>query len=62
LKARKEVKRLGFKLTGTLGVLFNAKQKGLISALKPYIDKLQEVDFRISPLIVNKLLALSNEI
>lgn len=62
LKARKEAKRLGFKITGTLGILFRAKQKGLIQALKPYIDKLQAVDFRISPLIVKELLKLSGEI
>ena len=62
LKARKEAKRLGFKITGTLGVLFRAKQKGLIPALKPYIDKLQAIDFRISPLVVKELLTLSDEI
>ena len=62
LKARKEAKRLGFRVTGTLGVLFSAKQKGFIPALKPYIDKLQAVDFRISPHIVKELLTLSGEI
>jgi predicted nucleic acid-binding protein len=62
LKARKEAKRLGFKITGTLGVLFNAKQKGLIPALKSCIDKLQAVDFRVSPSIVKELLTLSREI
>ena len=62
LKARKEAKRLGFRVTGTLGVLFSAKQKGLIPALKPYIDKLQAIDFRISPHIVKELLTLSGEV
>jgi predicted nucleic acid-binding protein len=61
LKGRKEAKRLGFKITGTLGVLFSAKQKGLIPALKPCIERLQAVDFRIAPPIVKKLLALSGE-
>ncbi|KAA6301615.1 MAG: hypothetical protein EZS26_002221 [Candidatus Ordinivivax streblomastigis] len=61
LKGRKEAKRLGLKITGTLGLLFSAKQKGLIPALKPYLDKLQAVDFRISPIIVQELLTLSNE-
>ena len=61
LKGRKEAKRLGFKVTGTLGVLYAAKQKGLIPALKPF-EKLLSVDFRISPEIINKLLALSGEI
>jgi predicted nucleic acid-binding protein len=61
LKGRKEAKRLGFKITGTLGVLFAAKQKGLISALRPYIERLQAADFRISPSIVKELLSLSGE-
>jgi predicted nucleic acid-binding protein len=61
LKGRKEAQRLGFKITGTLGILFSAKQKGLIPALKPYIERLQAVDFRIASSIVNKLLALSGE-
>ena len=62
LKARKEAKRLGLKVTGTLGVLFRAREKGYIPALKPYIDKLQTLDFRISPDVVKELLALSNEL
>ncbi|GHT40756.1 hypothetical protein AGMMS49965_09510 [Bacteroidia bacterium] len=61
LKGRREAKRLGLKMTGTLGMLFSAKQKGLIPALKPYLDRLQAVDFRISPIIVQELLVLSNE-
>ncbi|GHT88192.1 hypothetical protein FACS189474_2980 [Bacteroidia bacterium] len=62
LKGRKEAKRLGLKITGTLGLLFNAKQRGFIPALKPYLDKLQAVDFRVSPVIVKELLTMSNEI
>jgi len=62
LKGRKEAERLGIKITGTLGILFRMKQKGLIPALKPYIDKLQETDFRISPPIVHKLLTMCNEL
>jgi predicted nucleic acid-binding protein len=62
LKARKEAKRLGLKITGTLGLLYTAKQKGFIPMLKPYLDKLQSVDFRISPVIIKELLTLSNEI
>ena len=61
LKGRKEAKRLGLSITGTLGVLFSAKQRGFIPALKPCLDKLQEVDFRIAPQIVEELLRLSGE-
>jgi len=62
LKARKEAKRLGLQMTGTLGVLYTAKQKRLIPALKPYLEILQSVDFRIAPHLIQELLALSGEI
>jgi predicted nucleic acid-binding protein len=61
LKARKEAKRLGFPITGTLGVLYAARQQGLIPALKPCIDALQLVGFRIAPDIVKELLRLCHE-
>ena len=61
LKARKEAKRLGLQMTGTLGVLYAAKQQGLISALKPYLEILQSVDFRVAPSLIKELLVLSNE-
>ena len=61
LKARKEAQRLGFKITGTLGVLFNAKQRGFITQLKPYLEKLKTVGFRISEKIEQELLIKSNE-
>ena len=61
LKARKEAKRLGLPITGTLGVLYAAKQKGLIPALKPYVETLQSVGFRIAPNIVMELLTLCGE-
>jgi predicted nucleic acid-binding protein len=61
LKARKEAKRLGFSVTGTLGVLYAAKQQELIPALKPYIDALQSVGFRIAAGIVKELLMLCHE-
>jgi predicted nucleic acid-binding protein len=61
LKARKEVKRLGLQMTGTLGVLYAAKQKGLITKIKPYIDMLQVHDFRIAPNISKELLRLCGE-
>ncbi len=61
LKARKEAQRLGFKITGTLGVLFIAKQRGFIPQLKPYLEKLKIEGFRISEKIEEELLINSNE-
>ena len=56
LKGRKEAVRLGFRITGTLGVLSKAHRIGLIPELSPYIDKLKEAGFRISPQILHELL------
>ena len=62
LKGRKEAEKLGFKITGTLGILFKAKKVGLIPELKSYIEKLKAVGFRISPKIEEDILSKSNEI
>ena len=61
LKARKIARRLGFKFTGSLGVINRAKQLGLIDKIKPLIDKLKETDFRISDDIIKNLLSKNNE-
>jgi len=61
LKGRKEAERLGLTFTGTLGVLFKAKKEGLIKELKPYIENLKVVGFRISPNIEEEILKRSEE-
>jgi len=61
IKGRKEAERLGFKITGTLGILFKAKKLGYITELKPYIEKLKDVGFRISPKIEEEILRKSDE-
>ncbi len=62
LKGRKEAERLGIKITGTLGILFRAKQNGLLTALKPVLEQLQTVGFRISAAVVEKLVQESGEV
>ncbi len=53
-RGRKVASQLGLKRTGLLGVLLEAKQNGLIPAIKPMMDELiSQVGFRIS----NKLYA-----
>ena len=61
LKARKVAKRLGFKFTGTLGVINKAKENGIIERIGPYIDKLKSTDFRISEKVIEDLLQRNNE-
>jgi predicted nucleic acid-binding protein len=61
LKGRREALRLGFQITGTLGVLSKARSKGIIPFLRPYLDKLIAADFRISPEVLEELLIKSGE-
>ena len=56
LKGRKEAFRLGYKITGTLGILVRAKNESKIELVKPYLIKLQEVGFRISEKMIQEIL------
>ena len=61
LKDRKEANRLGFTITGTLGVLFKLKQEALINSLEEKITQLISIGFRISPKIIEELLKKAGE-
>jgi predicted nucleic acid-binding protein len=61
LKARKLARRLDIKFTGTLGVINKAKASGLIDEIKPLLEKLKEINFRISDNILETLLKRNNE-
>ena len=56
LKGRKIAKKLNIKMTGTLGVIINAKKKNIISSTKEVLNKLKEAGFRISKEIENEIL------
>jgi predicted nucleic acid-binding protein len=49
LLARSVARGLGVKLTGTAGILINAKMKGLIEAISPYLDQLERLGFHLAP-------------
>ncbi|WP_295426671.1 DUF3368 domain-containing protein, partial [uncultured Thiodictyon sp.] len=46
--ARRHASLLGLRLTGTLGILLDAKRAGLIASVTPLIDELQRRGFRLS--------------
>lgn len=46
---------------GTLGVLLKAKQMGLINEVKPELDKLRQMRFRMSDLLYSSILNEANE-
>jgi predicted nucleic acid-binding protein len=60
-KGRRYVRRLGFPLTGTLGILLTAKQNGLIPSLSPLIERLLEEGLFLAPELVEKALSLAQE-
>jgi predicted nucleic acid-binding protein len=61
LKARKEAARLGLRMTGTLGILFKAKETGHIPALRPLLEKVEQAGFRVAPSIIDELLQRAGE-
>ena len=61
LKGRKLAKQLGLSITGTLGVLAEAKISGEILLLKPLLDKIKQTDFRLSEEIEHAILKAVGE-
>jgi predicted nucleic acid-binding protein len=60
-KARKVAERLGLSVTGTLGVIIKARNSGMISSIKPYLDKIRETNLRISEELEQIALKEANE-
>jgi len=61
LKARKIAKLRGLNVIGTIGVLLDAKGKGVIKELKPLLDELIEKGIRIRRELYDHALELANE-
>jgi len=57
----KLAKQLGLTITGTLGVLAQAKQNGYIPMLKPLVDKVKQTDFRLSERLIQETLSQVGE-
>lgn len=60
-KGRKLARHLGLTITGTLGVLVQAKRNGYLSALKPLLDKVKQTDFRLSERLIEETLKEAGE-
>ena len=61
LRGRRYARRLGLPLTGTLGVLLLAKERGLVQGLTPLVDELLDAGLFISPDVVSEALRLAGE-
>lgn len=60
-KARKIAEQLQLKITGTLGILIKAKQRGFLKSIMPIVKKLKSSGFRISDDLENDIKILSDE-
>jgi predicted nucleic acid-binding protein len=58
---RFHAKHAGLKMTGTIGILLKAKQKGYISELKPLLYELRKKNVWISESLMDEILLLANE-
>lgn len=61
LLARKYAKYLGHTVTGTIGVLLKAKEKGYIVEIKPLLDDLLNNGIYIDDKLYNTVLKITNE-
>ena len=61
-KARKVAEKLGLEVTGTIGVIIKAKLKGILSSIKPYLNKINQTDFHLSEDIEREALKQAGEI
>lgn len=61
LKGRKLASRMALNFMGTLGLLVKAKEYGIILKVKPYLDKIQLTDFRVSSALIDIVLEKTGE-
>jgi len=61
LDARQFGRSLGLEIVGTGAVLYKAKLKGLIPAVRPVLDALLATGFRLSPRLYRTLLSAAGE-
>ncbi|MFO7658516.1 MAG: DUF3368 domain-containing protein [Bacteroidales bacterium] len=48
LKGRKVAERLGLRYSGTFGLILRAKQQGIVTSIRPTLNKIRETNFRFS--------------
>jgi len=61
IMGRRYAKRLELNLTGTMGVLLKAKEKGMIDSIREILTELTEKGTWLNPKLIKKVIDLSNE-
>jgi len=59
--AREYAKYLGLKITGTLGLIVKAKERGLVKSVTPLMDAMIENEIYISSVLYENIKKISNE-
>ncbi|MDE0012176.1 MAG: DUF3368 domain-containing protein [Candidatus Poribacteria bacterium] len=62
LKARQHAARIGLPFKGTVGILLEAKEAGLIDAIKPLLIGLRDNGMHLSELLINNALQEADEV
>lgn len=60
-KGRQKLTQMGFNKIGTLGVLIQAKEIGLLPSIKPELEKLQKNGFSLSQTVIESVLIQAGE-
>lgn len=61
LKGRKIAEHLRLKYSGTFGLILRAKQAGIISTIRPILNKIRKTDFRFSEILFDTILKEAGE-
>jgi uncharacterized protein len=61
LPARAAAKSLGFAVTGTAGILVNAKQRGMLPHVRPVLEQLHANGFRLSAELIKAVIVEAGE-
>ncbi len=61
LKGRKMAKQLGLTITGTLGLIVEAKNSGHIPSVRAMLDKIKQTNFHLSEQLQNAILRKARE-
>lgn len=60
-RARKVARLNKINITGRQGILLLAKHRGLIGQVRPYLERLEDTEIRISKRLIERTLALAGE-
>ena len=60
-RGRREAKEIGLTVKGTVGILLEAKEKGLIDVIKPLLTQLRDNGMHLSESLINNALQDADE-